>query len=232
MVAPTTTLVQLRAQALDQADMTGSAFAVEARLNDYANIELSELYETIVKAWGDDFTVPYEFGINTTDESYDLPENFYKMRKVFYKQGRNRYRLRRFMMSDLGFDNEYVASIGTTLRSVRYRVLGQKIWFTPRPGLSGTIEIFYIPGFFRIHSDDEAISFPIQVGWEDVVISGMAARLLQREESLEAASLCLARKNQGIARIKSAAADRDAGEPHRVTDIRERFGYGWGYSYE
>ena len=133
-------------------------------------------------------------------------------------------------MDDLGFDNEYSASLGATLRNLRYRVLGQKIYFTPRPGQSGTIEIFYIPGFTRVLQDDAPISFPIQVGWEDVVISGMAARLLQREESDP--SVMLLEKAQGIQRIKNAAADRDAGEPHRVADVHNRFRYGWGYNYE
>jgi len=219
-----TTLAELRVKAIHDADMTSSGFAVADRVDEDINLELGELYDLVVMAYEDDFVTTANVSVVTGTESYSLPSDFYKSRKVFWKTSDRRYRLRRFMLSDLESRIGDYTALGSSGRNLYYRVLGDKIYFSPKPIESGTVELFYLPEMTKLVADSDPISFSIPVSsWEDAVIAGAAARLLIREDSDP--TPLLSRKASVIQRIMRAASDRDAGEPQRVTDVHNRFGY-------
>jgi len=196
-MANAVTRLDLKTQVLDITDMTGSAFAVDARLNDYLDAELSELHDLLVTSYED-----YKMTVDTITlvggtESYALPSDFYKSRRVWYKDGGRRYRVKRYELSEID-------------------------GHTTSPLVNGTIEFWYIPQYTKLATDGTVVDVSIPVGWEDMVVQGAAARLAIREESDPKPFWTL--KANAIARIKGAAPERDAGEPHRVSDSYSRWG--------
>lgn len=163
------TLGSIRAQAQERADMINSSFLSTSEWN--ANIARSykELYDLLVGAYGNDYyvNVPVTFTTDGTTYLYSLPDGsttftnaitgstsyvapaFYKLLgvdlaispgspssyvaiKPFNFAERNRYAVPN-LQSFYGITN------------LRYRLNGDKIWFTPTPAAGQTIQLWYIP---------------------------------------------------------------------------------------
>lgn len=217
------TLGDLKTRVLDLADATNSGFIVDGRLGEYINAELSELYDLLVNSFEDYFvTIDQSITLAAGTESYNLPTDFYKALKVFLLSGGQRYRLARFNLEELDYQSPLVDSPAVSNSDLRYRIMGGKIYFHPKPGASGSIDLFYVPEFTNLASDVTTISFSVPVGWEDFVVYGAAARCMIKEESDPGAYLAL--KGACRDRIINAAQNRDAGEPMRITDKYDRFG--------
>ncbi len=223
------TLGELRSQAKDRADMVNSSFISDTNWDNYLNREASELYDLLVGSFEDYFVKTGNLRLVATQESYDLPSDFYKMAKVFWKGPNNRrWRLRRFAMEEMDYYDEYYSPLGTYSRYLRYRILGPKIYFMPDPVEAGDVELFYIPQFVPMKNENQKLSFNIPaMGWDDVIIAGAAARALKKEESDP--SMLLMEKAQAIENVKNSASDRDAGEPAHVADVEDRFGFRYGW---
>ena len=67
------TLEDLKTRALDYADMTGTTFPVTARLEEYVNDALSEVYDMLVSAYADYFHKSTTVTLVAGTEGYDLP---------------------------------------------------------------------------------------------------------------------------------------------------------------
>jgi hypothetical protein len=198
--------------------MTGSDFISVPRLVDYINAELSELYDLLVGSYEDYFYDTIDVNLVNGTESYTLPADLYKVRKVFFKEGTDRYVMRRMALDEIGL---YPSDSRPARTHYKYRVMGQNLIVFPLPG-TGTLELWYIPNYTPLVNDGDtlALSVPVQ-GWDDFIVSGAAARCLVKEES-DPSALLMA-KEQARVRIIKAAADRDAGEPEAVIDVSERF---------
>jgi len=215
------TLASLITRARDRADMTSSTFVTDARLTDYINAELSELYDLLVTAYEDYFVSTATMTLVGGTEAYNLPSNFYKLLKAFLREGAQRFLMRRFVVEDLSYSLEVADGVGSNNVNLRYRIMGGKIYFMPLPSIGGTVELFYVPEFQTLISPADVISFNVPVGWEDFVVSGAAARMLVKEESDP--SFLVAEKERCKQRIMHAATDRDLGEPNRITDKSGRY---------
>lgn len=63
-------------------------------------------------------------------------------------------------------------------------------------------------------------------GWSEYVITDCAIKLLQKEESYEAVQVLAAAKQFQLGRLQKAANNRDAANPHRITDATSAMWYG------
>lgn len=198
-MANTVSLTVLQARALDYADMTGSGFPDTTRLTDYINSSATELYDLLVNAFSDYFLETDTFSVSANTEDYDLPDDFYKSKKVFWVSGGRRYPIKAFQLAEVDGLN-----IG--------------------PLISGTIEMWYVPQMALLDAGADTIGSvipPITPGWEDYIALGAAIRLLNREESDSSA---LSREKAAIGeRIMALAEPRDSDEPSRVQDVKHRF---------
>ena len=203
-MASQTTLAELRARALDYADMTDSDFPVVARLDDYLNSAAADLYDVLVNSMEDYFLELYTFNIQAGTEAYDLPDGtfppvpnqqpgFYKARKIFYlADNTRRFRVRRFNLDDVN-----AALI--------------------QPFSGGTIEMWYIPEMPLMVAATDTVAKaipPIVHGWDDAIALGGAIKLLAREES--DTSVLAAQQGRIMQRIMDMAEPRDEGEPDRI----------------
>jgi len=148
-IYPKMNLAQLRTASRQRADMVNSTFVSDAELSSYINASYYELYDLLVQKYGNDYYVTqYSFNLVGNQERYDLPDDFYKLLGVDLQIGGGPdgyVSLRPFSLAER---NRYSTAnvqtwIGVT--NLRYRLSGNKLWFTPSPQTGQTIRIWYIP---------------------------------------------------------------------------------------
>lgn len=225
------TLDNLRLLAAERADMlkyTGGVADLSDFLNEgsctYAvNAELAALWDHLVTSYEDYAIKRHLFSSNANQDNYNLPADFYKLRKVFpvLSNGRS-YPLRKFNLEEMGAETSSVLIVGTEARQLRYRVMGNRLYFWPVPTTVANFELWYVPQYQPIQNDDDLIDFRYPNGWEDYVVEGVAARALEKEES--DSTHCRVRQQQILQRILESVKDRDVGEPHEIIDAE---GYDW-----
>lgn len=224
------TLDTLRLLAAERADMLKYTLGV-ADLSDFlnegaftyqVNAELAALWDHLITSYEDYAVKRHNIPINANQDQYNLPADFYKLRKVFpiLSSGRGTP-LRKFDLKDMGEDESEIV-IGTEIRRLRYRVMGNRLYFWPVPTSADTVEIWYIPQYQPIVNDEDLIDFRYPNGWEDYVVEGVAARALEKEES--DSTHCRQRQMEVLRRILASVEDRDVGEPHAMIDAE---GYDW-----
>lgn len=148
-IYPKMSLSQLRVATRQRADMVNSQFVSESELNSYINASYFELYDLLVQKYGNDYYMTqYSFQLQGNVSRYDLPEDFFKLLGVDLEisSGPDGYvSLRPFTLAER---NRYSTAnvqtwIGVT--NLRYRISGNKLWFTPSPQTGQTIRIWYVP---------------------------------------------------------------------------------------
>ena len=225
------TLDTLRLLAADRADMLKYTAGV-ADLSDFlnegmftysVNSELAALWDHLVTAYEDYAVKKYPLTLNANQEEYNLPADFYKFRKVFPVLPNGRAApLRKFDLEEMGAETSEVLIVGTEVRQLRYRVMGNRLIFHPEPAAAATVQVWYIPQYQPISNDQDLIDFRFPNGWEDYVVEGVAARALEKEES--ESGHCRMAQQQILQRILASVQDRDVGEPDGMIDAE---GYDW-----
>lgn len=224
-MSSTLTLAEVAARVRDLADQpTTGGFAVNARVYEYINQGMANL-------WGDLVTASEDYGrsVDTVTlvsgtEEYAIPSDYLKTLKVFALSGGQRYRLRRFTLNDLEHLQDGTAGViladGTNLQ---YRIIGKKLWVTPKP-TGGTIEHWYVPEApqYDVTNTADVIDTIFPVGWPDYITTFAAFRLLVREDSSAAAGIG-ALHSEAKRAILEQIGERDLGEPHVVSDAYRRW---------
>jgi len=197
-MANTTTLLQLRTRALDYADMTGSGFPVTAHVTDYVNDALAELHDVLVNTYDDYFLKTDSITIVAGTETYALPTDFYKARKLWFLSGNRRFPIPSFSLDE-------VSGCRTS------------------PLSGGSAELWYVPQMTKLSADGDVVDSVLPYGWEDFAALHAAHRLLIREESVEHAQLIGAEKAKILQRIVALAEPRDTGDPEGIADYYGRW---------
>ena len=233
MVLPGTTLLDVRTQARERADMVNSQFVSDAEWNRYINASLYELYDLLVQKYGDHYFTsfpPYSFVTDGQSDWYALPPDFYKLVGVDLQINNSPNGFITLKPFNVGERNRFsvpnLQSCYGIMTNLRYRVAGQQAWFIPRAAAGQTVRLFYVPRLSRLVEDTDVIDGIS--GWEEYVIVDAAIKAMVKEESDPAA--LMGQKAGLIARIESAAANRDAGNPMTVSDTAYQGsgGDGWG----
>lgn len=215
----TVTLSAIRDQVRQRADMVNSQFVTDDELDTYINGSYFELYDLLVQKYGDNYFVAAAYEITTDgSETYDLPDDFYKLLGVDLQtsdSADSRITLKPFNFAER---NRYGTNVQSILGEVnfRYRLNGNSLWLTPTPDSGQTIILWYVPVMTRLEDDDDTMNGVS--GWEEYVVVDAVIKAKTKEES--DVSVELAQKAALVARIESAAENRDAGSPATVTDSR------------
>lgn len=214
------TLAQLRLEARQRADMTNSTFVTDSELTSYINNSISELHDILVQSYGEDYYInDVSFTTANKAESYEIASiipngDFYKIRGVDAKLNNSDW----FTLKPFNF-NERNKNLGSTtnsgISSVKYRLLGSNIMFTPIPDDSIDVKIWYIPLAQTLVDDTD--SYNDLNNYSEYVIVDVAIKMLQKEESDVSV---LAHQKQALKeRINSASKNRDAGSGDSVSDV-------------
>lgn len=193
-----TTLANLRARALDYADMAGSDFPDTGRMVDYANDALSELHELLADQ--EYFYSRFSISLVAGTEEYDLPSDFYKSMRVWRLSSGRRYAVDRFNLS----------------QASGYQTSG--------PSQADTVDLWYAPQLKRLTRESDRVEVALPNGWENYVALHMAVQLLNREES--DSSLVAAERDRMLQRIMQRVEPRDQGLQDTVEDIYSRWSGG------
>lgn len=213
----TITLLQLRTECRQRTDMENSEFVQDTELNSYINKSIAELHDILVQSYGSDyFVISDDFNTAADTASYALPEDFYKLHGVDAAlNGQDYVNIKKFNFNERNrFDD---ISVWNTygVPSVRYRIVGGDITFSPVPDSTIAMRLWYTPvATVLIEDDDELNDFN---QYSEYVIVDAAIKMLQKEES--DVSVLMAQKQALLQRITYAAQNRDAGEPESVSDI-------------
>jgi hypothetical protein len=230
----------MKAIALDMADVTGDPHIVDARLTDYFNLELAALSDLLISADENYFCVRKAIELRAGVSTYDLPSNYYHTIKTWHITNGaatdDRYPMAQMPLDELGWDSGPRMRLRTG--ALRYAVVGSENGpqlVLSRRDASGQVELWYVPQFADLQTDEQRISPNIPNGFEDWVMHGVAIRCRVKEESdtqqLEA------KRAEILARITALMSPRDHGESRQVVDYyathgEERYGRdysGWGY---
>lgn len=217
------TLTLLMQTVRERCDMLGDTdFLPDDQLTRMINAEAAELHDLVVSRFEEDFTVPVLATIAsgntislTNTSIFPTTQPFYKLRGVDWADGTGQYHeVNKFDWIDR--NRRYRDYLWIRARDLRYRLVGQTIYFTPDDGAIGSYRIWYIYGFVDLASPGDTLQYP--ENWHEYVISGCCARALVKEESDASAHL---KEKQALKdRIQAAAATRDAGRRGRIQRVR------------
>ena len=185
----------------------------------HVNYELAALWDALIKTHEDYLVYRRFIDVKANQEDYLLPEDFYKFRKVFpILSGRRGNALKKFDLADLGASDSMAALLTSPIEDTRYAVIGSRLRLHPTPTSDVTkgLELWYVPQFHTLRNLKDLIPNVFPNGWEEYVIEGVAARMLEKEES--DASAQRARQKEILQRILVMAEDRDIGEPFKMQD--------------
>lgn len=254
-VVPTPTgemcLSQIRLAAMQRADRVNSNFVSIPEWRSYINQAMFELYDLLVSVYEDyyiatpvqfpitdsnTFLYPLPNGSNTFQNALNpgqtfTPQPFYKLIGVdlALNNATNAYvTINKFNFIDR---NRYVypntASTIYGVFNLQYRVMGSNIEFIPTPSAGQQIRLWYIPRLTELLQDTDTTTTGIS-GWIEYVIVRAAKYALDKEES---DSSKLTEEIMFLkGRIEEMAANRDAGQPDKISDTRGNNG-GWGQGW-
>jgi hypothetical protein len=218
--------------------MVNSDFVTDAELLRYINESISELYDMLITAKGQEWYIQtYDITTAVGVSDYEVPEaeNFYLLLGVDINANTGSAVPLRPYMLDERHDptNSLRFAYAGGAPNMRYRLSGvvqadgnykHRISFIPAPGSALTVKLLYIP-----HAPEFAIAniatdkWDGFNGWEEYVVVDSAIKCLEKEESSTVA--LERRKERLMGRIEGLASAHDDGFPERVADITGRLRY-------
>ena len=220
------TLAELKLQSRQLADRENSQFVTDTELTAYINSAIAELQDLLISAYSSDYYISdYTFSTVANQTTYALPADFYKLRGVDCALINNEYAsLRPFNFNERNRNDSFSSWGLMTGPSIRYRLLGDNIVFSPAPDGIYSIKLWYIPTAVKLVADSDVLTDLNQ--YSDFVIYDAAIKMLIKEES-DPSALMRERENCSR-RIVEMAQNRDAGQPESVSDIyAENNDYYW-----
>ena len=240
MVEYTLTFSQVMLMAAARADLvrtnatTGATEVVDSveplSLAHLVNQELATLWDVLINTYEDYCIRRKTIAVVPDIQEYSMPSDFYKFRKIFPIVNSRRYApLRKFNLRELGEADTFAAILARPIEYTRYKVSGNRLMLHPIPTNTAELELWYVPQYDPVVNLDDKIDFRFPFGWDQYVIEGVAAALLEKEESDGSAQR--ARQQAALQRILIMAEDRDVGEPHQMQDT-ENYTDSWGFRNE
>ncbi len=213
------TLEEIKLQARQRADMESAPIIGEGELTSYVNNSIAELYDILCEAYGSDYyvTTGDAQDISTGVQSYDLPADFYEMAGVDLRApgDTNWQTIERYNFNERNRypDGAVWNQFGYT--NIRYRIVGNKIHFTPTPDADYQYRLHYVPLPEQlVDPTDELEDFN---SYSEYVIVDVCIKMLTKEET--DASVFIMQKQALEKRIRDKAANRDAANADTISDI-------------
>jgi hypothetical protein len=238
----------IRLAAQQRADRVNSNFVTTPEWNSYINQSMYELYDLLITVFEDYFIAPpIQFVADGVTYLYPLPNGsntflnalnpsqtitppaFYKLSGVdlALNNASNAYvTVNKFNFIDRNrFVYPNTASTIYGVFNLQYRIMGSNIEFIPTPSGGQALRLWYIPRLTELLQDTDVTTMGIS-GWIEYVIVKAAFYALTKEES-DTSSLILQLVSLQK-RIEESAANRDAGQPDKISDTRQGdWSQGW-----
>lgn len=223
-MAKTKTLLELRNNARQLADMVGSTFISDSAFNTFINDSIDEFWDLVVSANQGYGQLSTTLTVASNSTSANLPSDFYKLRGVDdLNQGPDPISVNPYNFAERNDFTTYynLFDVYPTSR-VTYCIIGNTIEFRPTSNAPGQYKIHYIPVAPVLTLDTDTIDSIS--GWHDLIQIDTAIKALQKEEA--STTVLERRKVAIIDRIRTMVPDRDIGRPKTITNIRGTSGIG------
>ena len=235
-------LGMLRYQSQLRSDKLNSDFLTTDEWNININKSMFRLFDTLVTKYGEDFFLASPYTISTTGaKNYPLPDgsNAFAVGNVIpprvYKLlgvdcgvavGNNAWvTLPRYNWIDRNrFIYPQLQANALGVFNLSYRQMGDSLYFIPNPSAGQFIQIWYVPVMNMMLQDTDMLSFSIS-GWDEFVVIDAAIKALTKEESFDQANMLKQERAEILERIETTAANRDAGQPNTISDVRTNTGF-------
>lgn len=209
------TLADLRLSVRRRADQENSRFIGVAELDSYINASYAELYDLLVSRFADYYVKSETFTLSGSTSNNPLPADFYKTRGVdFQVNGGDWVTVRPWMFAERNARSRSYNRLAYGLNRISYRVFGTNLAFLPERDSSGTFRHWYVPRFTPLVSTGDVLIGVMD--FEEYITVDSAIKCIIKQD-LDASALMVS-KAALVKRIEAMAADRDAGEPQRVSD--------------
>ena len=211
----TITLLELRNQCRQRADMENSDFITEAELTAYVNSSIAELHDLLISAYDSDYYISSTtFNTTAGTDSYALPANFYKLRGVDITINSTIQNLQPFNFNERNVNQGLGWAIpGAAIP--RYRIVGGNLVFAPVPDSTTPVKLWYIPVATKLVNDSDTLADLNQ--FAEYVIIDAAIKMKVKEES-DISELAALKQAMGQ-RIVAMAQNRDSGQGDSVSDV-------------
>lgn len=212
----TNTLLDIRTQCRDRADMANTNFISDTELNSYINASIAELYDLLVATFADYYIEDEIFTLTGTNLRA-VPADFYKLRGLDFRiSNQDWITLYKYNFTRRNLKNRDIIRTYRGEPTRQYRLMGTELRIEPEDQADGQYRLWYIPAFTPLALD--ADTFDSVNHWIEYVVVDSAMKMLQKEES--DTSLFERQKFNLVKRIEAMAAERDAGEPETVADVQ------------
>lgn len=220
-MARTRTLLLLRGDVRERADMVGSLFIGDPALTEAINSSIADLQDLLIASFGDEyFETEASAATVAGTATVALPGTFYKLTGLFWEASAGTWQeIYKYTPIDARLDPLMGWAYGSP---VRYRLQAGNLRFVPTPSAVHNLKIHHVPAPVRLSADGDL--FDGYGGWEEWVIWDAAIKCLVKEES--DVSVHMAERNRIGARIRTLA-NRDHHEPPRVQRKRHPRGLSW-----
>jgi hypothetical protein len=216
-VAKTVTLLSLRTQIRQRADMENAGLVADAELTQYINNSIGEFDDLLLAADAATRRKTTTISVVANQDTYALPSDFRDLKGVEYLLSGTSY----LDVRALPFEqrNRFALSPAPQLPGVvpfRYFLNSDgsswSLVFKPIPSAGATVRAWYTPAFTSLAADGDTLDGVN--GLEEFVVVDCAIKCLQKEES--DVSALFAQKSALVARIEATAKARDQSEPQKV----------------
>lgn len=230
-----TTLGNIKLQCLQRTDLNGSTNFTNLEMNTMVSQSYKELFDIIVQKFGDTYylATPYVFSTDGANQSFALPNDFYKLLGVDIALSPNPPLSYWVTVKNLQFIDRNSQTFMSSyayggITNLKYDIQGNNIFFAPIPQGSQSIRLWYAPRPRQLINDTDIVDGVS--GWEEYIVVDVACKMLVKQESDPTAFAV--QKAAMLRRIESAAENRDVGEAQRTSDSKAiaswYSGNGWG----
>jgi hypothetical protein len=220
-----TTLAGIRLNAQREADMEADPHVSTDEWNAWINASRFELYDLLITRFGEDYYTARAQMTTDGNDYLPLPDGslyggappFYKSTLVEALTGAGVMTPVTLLQFNLREKNRYNFPLYATTAGFmlpRYRFVGDRIIFTPKPATGIVVQVWYAPKLAPLVNDTDGAED--WSGWLEYAVVDAAIKALGKQE--RDASLLMSRKKDLKDRIELAAQNRNPGEPNTVSE--------------
>lgn len=218
------TLLELRTEVLQHANMENSQFVTTAEVNRRINQNLAALYRRLASnGYLNMYLEKASVVILVGQDTYALPADFYQLGHVSVKIAEREVALKSATWNEWSLTRS--ANFRTSTPVVR--LVKTSLVFSPAPTQNHTGTIWYVPRPPVLDSD--SATFDGIAGWEDYAIFKTVAELMAKEESDTAPWNKMAQEALGA--IETELGSRTQVLAGRVQDCTQRGDLAWWDNY-
>ncbi len=213
-MARTRTLVQLRAEVRERADIENDPHVSDSEVTRFINQSIAALHDQVTLACQDDYTTSQAISTVNGTEAYALAAAFYKLVSVEVTiNGRTRQIGKWTFEERARYLN--VTTWGLVSQPVAYRLVGSdSIRFMPIPDGVYSVTVWYIPAATQLALD--ADTYDGRDGWEEWVVLDAAIKAKTKSEE-DVRDLTNERDRVWL-RIEKSFPTKDQARPDKIVE--------------